>query len=124
MEKFMDKSKFETEMRRADIMRTAEPNKSEYWSGYQRGLRRALHGENFGTDIEHNQWLDAINADDDSHQQRGLGYRDGLNVFSLSASEIGRKGGSVSSEAKTAAVRINAKKGGWPKGKKRKPDNL
>lgn len=35
--------------------------------------------------------------------------------------EIGRKGGKVSSEAKTQAVRENAKKGGWPKGKPRKP---
>lgn len=34
-------------------------------------------------------------------------------------SRIGRKGGKVRSEAKTAAVRENAKKGGWPKGRKR-----
>jgi len=33
---------------------------------------------------------------------------------------LGRKGGSVSSKAKTKAARENAKKGGWPKGRKRK----
>lgn len=33
---------------------------------------------------------------------------------------IGRKGGSQKSEKKTAASRLNAKKGGWPKGKPRK----
>lgn len=35
------------------------------------------------------------------------------------ASEFARRGGSVKSDAKTAAVRENAKKGGWPKGRKR-----
>jgi hypothetical protein len=34
-------------------------------------------------------------------------------------SAIGRAGGSAKSAAKTKAARANAKKGGWPKGKKR-----
>jgi len=34
---------------------------------------------------------------------------------------LGRLGGSATSKAKTKAARINAKKGGWPKGRKRKP---
>jgi hypothetical protein len=34
--------------------------------------------------------------------------------------EIGRKGGKSTSEAKTKAVRENAKLGGWPKGRPRK----
>ena len=34
---------------------------------------------------------------------------------------IGRKGGKVTSDAKTKAVRRNAKKGGWPKGRRRRP---
>jgi len=33
--------------------------------------------------------------------------------------EIGRKGGKSKSAAKLAAIRENAKKGGWPKGKPR-----
>jgi len=33
---------------------------------------------------------------------------------------LGKLGGRVRSEAKTKAARENAKKGGWPKGKKRK----
>ena len=32
---------------------------------------------------------------------------------------LGRKGGKVTSEAKAAAARLNARKGGWPKGKPR-----
>ncbi len=34
--------------------------------------------------------------------------------------QLGRKGGKVSSKAKTLAARDNAKKGGWPKGRPRK----
>jgi len=33
---------------------------------------------------------------------------------------LGRLGGQATSEAKTLAVRKNAKLGGWPKGRKRK----
>lgn len=42
-------------------------------------------------------------------------------AISKAASAFGRMGGKVKSEAKTLAARENAKKGGWPKGKKRKP---
>ena len=35
--------------------------------------------------------------------------------------EIGRKGGKSKSAAKLAAIAKNAKKGGWPKGRPRKP---
>jgi len=35
--------------------------------------------------------------------------------------EIGKRGGKATSEAKAQAARENAKKGGWPKGKPRKP---
>lgn len=41
--------------------------------------------------------------------------------MSAGAAALGRKGGSAKSEAKTKASRENAKKGGWPKGKPRKP---
>lgn len=34
---------------------------------------------------------------------------------------LGRLGGKATSEAKATAARENAKKGGWPKGKPRKP---
>jgi hypothetical protein len=37
------------------------------------------------------------------------------------AVSLGRRGGRVKSAAKTKAARENAKKGGWPKGRKRKP---
>lgn len=40
------------------------------------------------------------------------------------AQSLGRLGGLAKSAAKTAAVRENAKKGGWPKGKPRKPKRV
>jgi hypothetical protein len=38
-------------------------------------------------------------------------------------SEIGKLGGKSKSPAKLAAIKENAKKGGWPKGRPRKPRN-
>lgn len=37
------------------------------------------------------------------------------------ASVLGKRGGMVKTEAKARAARENAKKGGWPKGRKRGP---
>lgn len=45
--------------------------------------------------------------------------RQALDVESFAAA-LGRIGGRVKSKAKTKAARENAKKGGWPKGRKRK----
>jgi hypothetical protein len=36
------------------------------------------------------------------------------------AATLGKLGGSVKSKAKAEAARLNGKKGGWPKGRKRK----
>ena len=40
------------------------------------------------------------------------------------AAALGRLGGKATSEAKATAARENAKKGGWPKGKPRKPKRV
>ncbi len=64
----MDQKTFMREMRRARAMTSENPN---YWAGYQRGLRRQYHGENFGTRHEHTRWLLF------SRDERGRGYRDG-----------------------------------------------
>ena len=74
----LTRQRFEHEMNRAKIFQEFEKNKTEYWIGYQRGLRRAFHGENFGTTEEHNLWLAAIKSDDTMRRQRGEGYCDGL----------------------------------------------
>jgi len=74
----MDKKTFLHEMARADTMRHVDPPRAEYWCGFTRGLRRAHHGERFGTAAEHDLWLAAADSDDPTRADRGRGYRDGM----------------------------------------------
>ena len=74
----MDKIAFEHEMNRAKTFQALETDRAEYWTGYARGLRRAYHGERFGTEQEHAQWMEAADSEDVLRRQRGQGYRDGL----------------------------------------------
>jgi len=74
----MERAVFEHEMNRAKTMAEAG-DKSDYWGGYRRGLRRKFHGENFGTLEEHELWMAAISSDDPQRQDRGRGYRKGFN---------------------------------------------
>lgn len=69
-------------MRRADTLRRVEPDpvRAEWWSGYMRGLRRAHHGERFGTQAEHELWLSASSSTDPSRAALGRGYRAGLTL--------------------------------------------
>jgi len=75
-------SNFASLMRRADTLRRLEPDhiRADWWAGYMRGLRRAHHGESFGTDAEHQMWLAAIGSDDVSRAALGAGYRAGLTL--------------------------------------------
>lgn len=75
-------SNFQSLMRRADTLRRIEtdPIKTEWWAGYMRGLRRAHHGESFGTQAEHELWLSAIDSSDESRAALGRGYRAGLTM--------------------------------------------
>lgn len=75
-------SKFASLMRRADTLRRVEPDpvKTEWWAGYMRGLRRAHHGENYGTQAEHELWLSAKESPDESRAALGRGYRAGLTM--------------------------------------------
>lgn len=74
----LTEAQFQHEIAKARTFQGIEPARTEYWIGYQRGLRRAFHGENFGTAEEHALWLAAVESDDVLRQQRGQGYRDGL----------------------------------------------
>ena len=76
----IDEKTFKSELLRAATLRKLETDclKSDYWAGYERGLRRAYHGVKFGTAQEHILWLDLVNSQDESRKQRGAGYRDGL----------------------------------------------
>ena len=109
---------FESEMNRARIMKSVEPQKTEYWIGYERGLRRAHHGENFGTSAEHTPWMSLSIDLDDSRAQRGLGYQDGIAALSSPAAALG----SIKTEKKATASRENGKKGGRPRKLEKKAD--
>ena len=72
----MDQRQFEHEMMKARTL-GEHGDKPDYWQGYQRGLRRQYHGDNFGTDEEHELWMDLIHDPDLNRSERGRGYRDG-----------------------------------------------
>lgn len=76
-------SNFASLMRRADTLRRLEIDDyltQPWWTGYMRGLRRAHHGESFGTQAEHELWLSAEKSDDPQRAALGRGYRAGLTL--------------------------------------------
>lgn len=75
-------SNFSSLMRRADTLRRVEsdPIKQDWWTGYMRGLRRAHHGEKFGTQAEHEMWIAAAESADESRAALGRGYLSGLKM--------------------------------------------
>lgn len=64
----MQESKFKS------FMAAAKTIDGKYSEGYCGGLRRHYHGEQFGTDTEHSQWMNLK----DHRQELGDGYRDGF----------------------------------------------
>jgi len=71
---------FASLMRRADTLRKVDSANASWWAGYQRGLRRAHHGEDFGTQEEHELWLSAAESTDPGRAALGRGYRAGLTL--------------------------------------------
>lgn len=96
---------------------TDDLHSADFWSGYQRGLRRNYHGGKFGTSAEHKLWLVAADQrHDEQRRYRGIGYRAGFDGMSISDAiqhlakfTAASLAGSVSSRAKTLAARENAK---------------
>ena len=79
----MNEATFQSEMRRAETMRrlATGPTEPDYYAGYIRGLRRQYHGEQFGTQAEHDLWMSlADDQDDEQRAAKGRGYRDGFTV--------------------------------------------
>jgi len=75
-------SLFATLLRRADSLRRVEPDpeRAAWWTGYIRGLRRAHLGYGYGTDAEHDLWLNALESADAVQAALGRGYRAGLTL--------------------------------------------
>lgn len=122
----MTSQELKTNMVAADTFRSlaTEPFEPDFWAGYMRGIRRNYHGENFGTDDEHNLWmLCAEETRDTQRKMRGLGYRcgyEGQNAQQAMKILTGRQYmseiGSRKSETKARAARKNGLKGGRPVG--------
>jgi hypothetical protein len=77
-------SNFSSLLRRADTIRRFEddPIRESWWAGYMRGLRRAHHGERFGSETEHDLWMSAAESTDPMRAALGRGYRAGLTLES------------------------------------------
>lgn len=77
----MDERTFKSEMGKARTMAWVEedPGRVHYWRGYTRGLRRAYHGVDFGTEEQHQLYYNDAEDDlDEWRREVGRGYRDGL----------------------------------------------
>ena len=72
----MNKKQFQSLMTMAKSLQSVDHDKADFWQGYQRGLRRLYHGENFGTSEEHEQWLNC--RDGEYRKQLQDGYRTGF----------------------------------------------
>ena len=75
----MDREKFDHEMLKATTMQE-HGDRTDYWYGYQRGLRRRFHSEVYGTQEEHEIWMSLTDDEDEQRVERGRGYRDGFKV--------------------------------------------
>ena len=74
----MDENRFLSLMNTARVQ-SYRGVESDYWHGYQRGLRRGYLGQLFGSDAEHQEWVRlADDGADKPSRERGRGYRDGL----------------------------------------------
>jgi len=91
----------------------AKSDPGEYTSGYVRGLRRHYHGDNFGTEDEHNNWLNC----GDSYPDRARGYLDGFNGKpppSLHGNTGNKHAAAVNPKTSTLTVRCDSQdKAAW-----------
>lgn len=73
---------YTTLLRRADTLRRLETDhlREAWYAGYVRGLRRAHHGERFGSDAEHALWLSLADEPEAGRAALGSGYRAGLTL--------------------------------------------
>ena len=80
----MDKSFFERCVKIADIYK-AISSQSNFYIGYIRGLRKAYHGSAFGTDAEHETYMNIPAAEIDLNRRLiGDGYRMGFAGIDIS----------------------------------------
>lgn len=69
-------------MHRASLQRRLEtdPLRAAWWDGYVRGLRRAHHGEEFGSEADHERRVLAADSRNVLRAAMGRGYCAGLTL--------------------------------------------
>ena len=67
---------FDTFFRYMNQAKTMSGDHPDYYAGYQRGLRRHYHGDQFGTEEEHQKWMDPSRYGAPTLMQRA--YSDGF----------------------------------------------
>lgn len=72
----MDEKQFRSLLTMAKSLQSVDPDRSDFWRGFQRGLRRLYHGENFGTQEEHQKFLNC--RDGEYRRDIQTGYRVGF----------------------------------------------
>ena len=83
----MDEKIFRSLLAMAKTFQQLDADRSQYWNGFQRGLRRLYHGEKFGTREEHEKFLCC--RDGDYRRYLQTGYRAGFyrDVLKIDGSE-------------------------------------
>lgn len=83
----MTRSQFEHLMMKARAFQRAG-DRTEFWTGFQRGLRRRFHGDQFGTPEEHVKWMSLVS--DETRKDLGLGYRLGFHYGEIPAEDTAK----------------------------------
>jgi len=69
----MKYKKFKLLLSIAKMFQDINPDRADFWRGFQRGISRLYHGEKFGTSNEHEKWMNC--ADGEHRKELQLGYR-------------------------------------------------
>ena len=87
----MDENKFKNLIALAKSLQELDPDRSDFWKGFQRGIHRLHHGKKFGTESEHEMYLSCAANGNDYRKQLQTGYRAGYYYDQIKIEE-GAKG--------------------------------
>ena len=77
----MTEKQFQSLLGMAKSLQLLDHNRADFWRGFQWGLRRFYHGENFGTNEEHEKFYNC--RDDEYRRDLQTGYRAGYHYNDL-----------------------------------------